>query len=356
MCDAITSKPYRSCYFLESGIGFFSHEIGCCCDRPTPVKVHPTADVGKTIDAFLAEREHVIRENQGPNPPCEGCDLFRNCSPDNGQIKWMDFGVICYCNFSCTYCTLQRDFIQDRNKPESYDSLELAKELKRRNLLSEDLEICFSAGEITVHPRKDEYYDFIEQNAKFAYFDSNAGRFDPRLAHILSLSPQNSLMVSLDAGTKETFRKIRGVDALERVVENVAKYHKYCPNLFLKYILLDDNCGDDDLNGFIKICSALKPAQMVMTGDLKKAWLLSADGSPLPYAENIVSAAVKLAKGAIQSGINFRFEDILGPSNKQEVCRRLAELPEIVFAERQLDEILPHGLFAMVRAETVKSF
>ena len=359
-------KPYRSCYYLESGITFASNEIAFCCDRPSPATVQPMADAGKTVDAFLEARDRVIRENQGITPPCAGCSRFQEYKLTNGKINYINFAVHKFCNFSCTYCVLQQSGAQDKNRLEPYDALEIAKELKRRGLLSQTLNIICGPGEITVHPRREEYYNFIEENAYSVQFVSNAGRFDPKLAHILSLSPQNRMLVSIDSGTEETFRQVHGVDMFKQVVANLMEYRKYSPNIYLKYILLDENCDDEDLNGFIQLCNELKPAQMIVSGDNGKVWDW---GNPLStwdislIEEHIVRAAIKLVEGAKESNIGYAFYDCLGQANLreihqrlsdpelvsarnnkqadlQETYRKLAALPEVVSAEQQLDIIL----------------
>ena len=338
--EKIQKKSYRSCFYLESVIAFNSSNVIFCCDRVSPATVRPAEDACRTVDAFLETRERVIRENQGADPPCAGCNLFQEYEKTSGAIKQINFGVLSYCQFSCTYCELQHGGAQYKNRPENYDEVEVARELKRRGLLDEDLVVVAAPGEIAVNPYRDKYYDFIEENARLAYFDSNAGKFDPRLARILSLTPQNGMVVSIDAGTEETFRRIRGVDMLKQVVANLAEYRKYTSQIYLKYILLDDNLDDKDLEGFVQICSDLKAHKMLISGDVGKSGSTWTDGSKQPYEENIVSAAIKLAKGAIDAGVSFEFMDFLGRENLQEIYRRLAALPETMDAERRLNKVL----------------
>ena len=331
------SKPYRSCRYLETEISFLDQDIGFCPERPSPVYIQPMADVSKTVDAFLEARDRMIRENQGTNPPCAGCNLFQESGPTNGEIKNISFATHNFCNFSCIYCDLEKTKAQYKNKAEAYDSLEIAQELKRRGLLSNTLKVSCSPGEITVHPQRDKYYDFIEENASFVFFVSNAGRFDSRLAHILSLSPRNGMLVSIDCGTEETFRRIRGVDMFRQVIDNLTQYRKYSSQILLKYIIIDENCGDKDLNNFIRICGDLKVSQMIVSGDRMTAWDRE---KQLSYQENIVSAAIKLVQGAIRSNLYFTLWEDLGEANLREIYRRLVKIPEIVSAEQQLDTIL----------------
>ena len=340
MSEEMTKKPYRSCRYLESVISFQSHQIVFCCDRKPPATIKPMADAGKTVDAFFAVRGGVIRSNQSDNPPCEGCNLFREYEPGDGTINYIQFGVVNYCNFSCTYCELQHGNAQYKNKPETYDEIEVAEELKRRGLISHPLIVAVAPGEITIHPRKDRYYDFAEENAQCVHFVTNAGKFDQRLAHILTLSPLNGMTVSIDAGTEETFRKIRGVNMFKQVVANLMEYRKYSPYIFPKYILMEGNCGDEDLEGFIKICEDLNIPQIKLSADSRKTYDSWTSGKKLDYEEDIVSAAMKLVKGAIRINTRFTFEDFFGRANLQEIYRRVAELPEAISAVQQLDTIL----------------
>ena len=340
MSEEMTKKPYRSCYFLESGITFQSNAIGFCCDRVSPATILPAEDAGKTIDAFFAVRGGVIRSNQSDDPPCEGCNLFREYEPTNGEIEYINFGVHNYCNFSCIYCELQGENAQNKNRPENYDALELANELKRRGLLSKDLEVICASGEMTINPKKEKYYDFIEENAHVVHFSSNAGKFDPRIADILKKSPRSTITVSIDCGTEESFRKIRGVDMFKKVAANLGEYRKYSTYVVLKYILLDENCGEEDLEGFIQLCSELKVPQLIITGDVRKSSDSWTGGKHRDYEENIVSAAIKLVQKAIDAKLYVTFMDHLGRANLREIYSRIAALPEVFSAEQQLDKTL----------------
>ena len=64
--------------------------------------------------------------------------------------------------------------------------------------------------------------------------------------------------VSIDAGTRETFHKIKGVDGFERVCENLQEYHK-AGCVTLKYIFLPGiNDKKEDIDGFVDLCIELK--------------------------------------------------------------------------------------------------
>lgn len=330
-------KPYRSCYYLESAVVFFPEEITFCCDRQSPESMTPIGTVEETVEAFLKMREHTIQENQGDCPPCAGCPLFQEYDMGDGKIQWISLSTYSYCQFSCIYCNWQLNHKQDKNKPEHYDSIAICKELKHRGLLSDQLSVSCAPGEISIHPRKDEYFDFIEENACTVQFVSNAGKYDERIAEILGKNAQNRLYVSLDCGTKETFLRVRGIDMFEQVIDNLAKYREKHATIILKYILLQENCNILDLMGFIQICKNLRISQIQISEDFTKEW----NRKPLQKPEEyIVDSAIFLAKQALKNQIPFSFVEGFGQTNLSEIHRKLCQEPEFLAIEKSLDRIL----------------
>ena len=63
--------------------------------------------------------------------------------------------------------------------------------------------------------------------------------------------------LSIDAGTAETWHKVKGVNNFNTVIKNVEKYHKVSSRngqITLKYIIFPGlNDSDDDFNSVIKI-------------------------------------------------------------------------------------------------------
>jgi hypothetical protein len=68
-------------------------------------------------------------------------------------------------------------------------------------------------------------------------------------------SKQISLLISLDCGTRETYEKIKQRDLFEQVIQNLTIYSEYIRQIFLKYILLEENLNDID--AFLSIAQKL---------------------------------------------------------------------------------------------------
>lgn len=336
-------KPYWSCSYIESGITMQNCGLIFCCERVNPDCVSPEGDPASVIDNFLVMREQVIKRNQQPDAPCKGCPLLQKRDWKKGiteyKIDFMNFGVQSYCQFSCTYCGLQKDKeLHDmKNCLEPYDSIAIARELKLRNILSEHLKIVYAAGEIAVHPKRKEYFEFIEENANIAIFASNAGKYDEQMAEILQKNKCNNITVSIDAGTSDTFQLVHGVNAFESVVTNLKEYSKHGAQIYLKYILLDENCGDDDLDGFVEICKEVDAVEMSISADAFKVMDFKKETF---YEPQIVQSAVRLIEKAIQDNIPFRLINYLGDANLMKIYQTLRQLPKIQECEAQLDVLL----------------
>ncbi|PJA51561.1 MAG: radical SAM protein, partial [Candidatus Marinimicrobia bacterium CG_4_9_14_3_um_filter_48_9] len=63
---------------------------------------------------------------------------------------------------------------------------------------------------------------------------------------------------SVDAGTPSTYFKMKARDRFSQVLENLARYahagQQGGGRLAIKYIFTADNCGDDDILGFLYAC------------------------------------------------------------------------------------------------------
>ena len=333
-----SEKPRWSCYYIERGMVCVPEDISFCCQRSClPISIQPDKDPGKTVDNFLKMKQTIIELNQTDETPCKGCELLQyRVWESKNEIERLNFSTHSYCQFSCIYCDLQKGTAGNKNKEEHYDCIEIARELKRRSMLSEKLVVECSPGEITIHPRRQEFYDFIEKNAFSTVFASNAGVFDERLACLMQ-KKKCDLLVSIDSGTTETFKKVRGIDLFYKVRDNLKKYREYSSNILLKYIILSENCQKKDLDGFIELCKEIKPAQMILAGDYHKSEGVALN---ITVEEDIVEAATYLCKRAIEEHISFRFEDNLGRGNVGQVYANLKRLPEVEWAKTKMKNLL----------------
>ena len=64
--------------------------------------------------------------------------------------------------------------------------------------------------------------------------------------------------MSIDAGTRETYQKIKGHDFFDKVITNLKKYSESEGDVSLKFIILEGiNDNKEEIDGFIKIAKGI---------------------------------------------------------------------------------------------------
>jgi sulfatase maturation enzyme AslB (radical SAM superfamily) len=77
------------------------------------------------------------------------------------------------------------------------------------------------------------------------------------------------VQVSVDAGTRETYKKIKGRDAFETVWNNISKYSR-AGDVIGKYIIYDNNASAEDVRGFIDLCRINSVASVILSPEQQR--------------------------------------------------------------------------------------
>jgi hypothetical protein len=74
--------------------------------------------------------------------------------------------------------------------------------------------------------------------------------------------------VSLDSGTPETYLSFKGRNVFSLIVDNLSRYASNMTaskNITLKYIMANQNCSNEDIDGFIGVCKKMHINDVVLT-------------------------------------------------------------------------------------------
>ena len=83
---------------------------------------------------------------------------------------------------------------------------------------------------------------------------SNLSVYREKLGELMETGRIKKLITSIDAGTRETFKKIKKNDKFDSVVENMRKYPLDKTIFYLKYLFLPGyNDNEKDVDGFYEI-------------------------------------------------------------------------------------------------------
>jgi len=170
------------------------------------------------------------------------------------------------CNARCCYCTatdnrrylLDNDMLK-RGRRFLDDWREIVRIYSNKKLY-----IAFGNGEFTVSPWRDEVFrDLSKLTNWHILVPSNGLIYDERLAQLVA-DGRAELLISIDAGTPDTFARVKGVSRLDKVIANIRNYlniasvTKMSNKIAIKYLVLEGvNDSEDDLDGFVAIATEL---------------------------------------------------------------------------------------------------
>ena len=338
--NPIASLSLRyTCLSIETVLrALKQQDLWFCYDgRCTLYEKVPGVRWGGGIDDFLKMRKDWLNQlNANPKKsPCFGCALFcEEYCDDDYKIYTVTYGTtdLSLCNFKCGYCSSgtvgDTSFCDSDNK---HSFKELVETLERRNLISPIwTTLGMGSGEITVDLNRKELYELA--NKYYTQYFSNGSIFAPEIDVSLKAN-KAELVVSIDAGTEETFCKIKKVNLFNEVCDNMLKYSTEGgnENICLKYIFIPDvNDNDTDFSGFAELCGKVKPRRVIISSDCTNASLRFTDLCD-EYLERLFELVDKL----MTAGFNVSMEENISFSqNERYSLYRLAKEKDVCYLDK----------------------
>jgi len=275
--ERIINGVRLSCHYLENFVvcgyheGAFggkagddcgSHSLKSCCSdygKNNVAFIPIDDDITKTFNDFIKLRDNTIKKlNKGEPTKCDGCIelkfLDQLCHPLKSQFSYVIFNELGICNCKCSYCNYQERLGRDTSV--DVDFVKLMQLVNEYGFDSENgiIELC--NGEIAIHPQKKKIYKAVKEYR--IMFLTNGLVYD-KFIHKKLENGTGILNLSLDCGTRETFKKVKGLNAFDRVVGNLRKYVRHNKGILnLKFIFLPGiNDNNEDIEGFINLCIEL---------------------------------------------------------------------------------------------------
>lgn len=277
---------YYSCAYLENGNCVFKPlmvdegVMSVCCgevlDHIPEIFLKETPE--ETLRVFLEMLRKMQAENVNLShcekhdakrvfsETCQHCARFRKDDwHHDGLIHNINFDVypsICQCR--CFYCTVHEDYklsdlYEEKTKlyyTKIFDTLAYAKE---NGLLAPNVYWDITCGEITIHPYKEKIYELVKD--QYVTFFTNCISYDPRLAELLHNNPHARINFSIDAGTAETWNRVKRAGNFNKVVENITRYNDMFTvphRIVLKYIIFPGiNDSQEDFDSVAALASKL---------------------------------------------------------------------------------------------------
>lgn len=262
----------KTCAQMEKGLAFEPDGLYFCCVSTflspkifSPQEIHTGLATYEAIRKKRIELFHYLNSGDQRAGSCLTCGAvyeteFKNVSFDlfgGGNLNIQHFRK---CNLRCKYCL----FTQQNNFSEPHyttdDILKILNEYASINKIAGRSWISANGGEPSILKG---YGDFCNSLNEMGLGDvcifSNCVKHDAKIAELLK-EDKIFITVSLDAGIPTTFAEVRGAPAMWKVADTLVRYRKTGTHrLWLKYIITEDNCNEDNLFGFVFFMTALRP-------------------------------------------------------------------------------------------------
>jgi sulfatase maturation enzyme AslB (radical SAM superfamily) len=302
----------KSCPKLISGEVHIMYDgITSCCyarkkngaSKPLPKGVtYDPCDVRGTLTRFMQRKNEM--ETSGE---CDDCILFEDKEsfyPSRSQYTMLSMSISYWkCPLHCSYCHHTHYHSSEEEDLRSMQMLvNLAEEMFHSGIADPNFCIRLATGEITDHKYKNLIYDWLEKNKRPLRVLTNGLQFDQKLFELIQI-PGSYLNVSLDAGTPETYREIKGADAFDLVVKNLIKYAQGERRVLLKYIFLENNLDEANINGFVAVAQKCNPLGIVISTNMD--FQDQSVGYPMGMIDAIVRMIQNLRAIGIGSGSIF---------------------------------------------------
>lgn len=272
----------KVCPHLQYGCCFQLSGIHACCLGTTMSRPLITLDEIKngtvTYDLIVERRKELFAAINGLNDQdcghCATCIFikkvpykevdFSNCG---GHPLPSAFNIQHYtaCNERCSYCCYAQN--NDFKAPQ-YDILKILDLFKEKGKLKGNNWIDFSGGEPAILKDFDEILEYFDNNNMgTVVVYSNASIYSQKLCDLLR-DNKIILTTSVDTGLCSTYKKIRGLDAFPKVMDNLMKYRNSgTGNMWLKYVVTEDNKTEDDMWSFLMAMLAIRPNRIMFCPD-----------------------------------------------------------------------------------------
>jgi MoaA/NifB/PqqE/SkfB family radical SAM enzyme len=236
------------------------------------------------------------------------------------------------CNARCNFCMVG-PYFQDATKHLTLDNFKV---IARNMDLGRYGEICLSgAGEPMLNPDLPAIVGFVNRKypRMLIHLTTNGIALKGELMRTLARLDIDKMAVSLNAGTRETYRKTMGVDRFEEVIENIQRYqaliretHK---QVMLSFVAHKGNIAD--LLAYVKLAHFLQvknisvryakfypPAHRAMMGGVP----LKDDDSLFNhqrYSDEVIKEAEVLNK-TLDMNLEHIFDPLFSEPCERQLC------------------------------------
>jgi len=335
------NNEYWSCKDLQGSLYLAPSQIRTCCQRffvdgkqqgDVVLLEIEKGDEVSIEGIFKAKKDLIKKINDKERTPCYKCPYLQKKNwgaIPTLQINHLSLEYHSICNLKCTYCSEE----YFGGKKVKYDLIQLIKELINNKILEGCNSIVWGGGEPTLDSEFNNVLQVIIEDLKPSYirFFTNSVKYSETIQELLD-QDRIYITTSIDAGSEQTYKKIRGFNRISRVFENLKKYSSNNPKkVTIKYIFTEGNYSINEVSEFIS---------RVQENDLTKCnFQISFDFTIEYISTEIMLAIIKMYADLLELGAASVFLDDLIWQRISKTWQIDTELKSLLFQAKLLDII-----------------
>lgn len=247
---------FTTLYLRPSGMSF-------CCWIPD---LADARHAKSSLDRLMAlSREYITHINDGTNALCLSCPDLRMASrpQEISKLTNVDLDISVTCNVKCRYCR-----VDEENTSITYDYAALFEYAVANGYFEEKFTYSWGGfGEPVLNKQFDAILGKLLSLGANGQIYTNATIFSPLIEEGIR-AKLAWIMPSVDAGTKAGYARMKGVDKLETVWRNIARYAKADPHrVHVKYVVTEANCAPEEIARFIERCGEAGVRHITLSRD-----------------------------------------------------------------------------------------
>ena len=255
-------EEYCSCENIRNGFNFYrSNKVSSCCySLDEELNILKTdeykGDLKKAAKKIIEFQNNLIKLHKSGNAPetCKKCVHFKKAlwkNHVNKKFGWISLNHYKVCNLKCTHCGYTKG--DDTEKDSDHELvLKLINRFSEMNRLSKNLILAIGGGEPSINKGIEKILQYCIDKNYHALINSNGAKFSPLIAKGVNMG-LFTLDLTPDAGSKEVYAKIKGVDCFDLTWKNIKEYMDNTEQKAnVKFIIEAGN--SDDVGNMIDTC------------------------------------------------------------------------------------------------------
>jgi organic radical activating enzyme len=317
MNDAMDAKgEYWSCEWLEGGVLFGLVGLHACCvahhgNRGWAVLLSEFRGGELPVEKVIEARTAIVKANQEPEHhfSCNGCSALVRRQWQRKEYLFDVLGITHFskCNLKCYYCYTMKQGFSHVSEP--IILLPTIHGIIEKGYLNPWAQVHWGGGEPTLLDEFDDLFSVLAGHGCFQFLNTNALILSRT---VLDWLPRISaqMCISIDAATRETYLKIKNVDAFDRVWRHASEYARVGGDRVVAKIVISRH-NFHEVDRFM---------DMVEQAGIKRV-LADIDAYETSIPEEIVMAGAKIACQCRVRGMTFMTlapGSVMYPENRWE--------------------------------------